>query len=183
MGGFTGRCVAEDQTSQTSAALNKVAVCELSTTDGNVFRLERARTRSTRCCRPDRRDVVSRPVWAAQTRTPSSGVPGNKQGDPWDSSARRRDEAVLGRRACGERPAKPTPEPSMSDPRSVAVLPGGALLPAPSRPHRQGPPPSEFPGSKQEPAWVPGQRRRDDPQAVFGRLACGERLANPMPTQ
>jgi hypothetical protein len=26
---------------------------------------------------------------------------------------------------------------------------------------------------------VPGQGRRDDPQAVPGRLACGERLANP----
>jgi len=39
----------------------------------------------------------------------------------------------------------------------------------------------ERPGSKQEPPWVPWKRRRDDPQALFGRLACEERLANPTP--
>jgi hypothetical protein len=63
----------------------------------------------------------------------------------------------------------------------VAVLPGGALQPAPSGPHQQGPPLWERPGSKQGPPWVPGQRRRVDPQALFGRLACGERVANPTP--
>jgi hypothetical protein len=55
---------------------------------------ERARSRSTRCCRPDRRDVVSRPVWIAQTRTPSSGASRGTHGclvparDPCGSSAR-----------------------------------------------------------------------------------------------
>ena len=29
--------------------------------------------------------------------------------------------------------------------------------------------------------WVPGQRRRDEPQAIPGRRACGERPANPTP--
>jgi hypothetical protein len=67
------------------------------------------------------------------------------------------------------------------DGQGVAVLPGGVLHPAPSGPHQKGTPPRECPGSKQGPSWVPGQRRRDDPQAVFGRLACGERLANPTP--
>jgi hypothetical protein len=70
--------------------------------------------------------------------------------------------------------ANPRPEPGMSYPQGVAVLPGGAVLPAPSGPHQQGTPPWEFPGSKQGPAWVPGQRRRDDPQAVLDRLVCGE---------
>jgi hypothetical protein len=70
----------------------------------------------------------------------------------------RRGEAVPVRRACGERPANPTPEPTTSDPQGVAVLPGGALLPAPSGPHQQGTPPSEFPGSKQGPmgSWQHG---------------------------
>jgi hypothetical protein len=40
---------------------------------------ERARSRSTRCCRPDRRDVVSRPVRVAQR----DSLLGSKQGDPW----------------------------------------------------------------------------------------------------
>jgi hypothetical protein len=35
---------------------------------------ERARSRSIRCCRPDRRDVVSRTVWAAQTGNSPIGV-------------------------------------------------------------------------------------------------------------
>ncbi len=35
--------------------------------------------RSTRCCRPDRRGVVSRPVWTAQ----KDSLLGSKQGDPW----------------------------------------------------------------------------------------------------
>ncbi len=38
--------------------------------------------RSTRCCRPDRRDVVARPVWTAQQRTPSSGASRGTHG-PW----------------------------------------------------------------------------------------------------
>jgi hypothetical protein len=67
------------------------------------------------------------------------------------------------------------------DQQGVAVLPGGALVPAPSGSHQQGTPPWELPGSKQEPPWVSGQGRRDDPQAVSGRLAWGERLANPTP--
>ncbi len=41
--------------------------------------------------------------------------------------------------------------------------------------------PMGVPGSTQGPPWVPGQRRRDDPQAKAGRPACGERLANPTP--
>jgi hypothetical protein len=67
------------------------------------------------------------------------------------------------------------------DQQGVAVLPGGALVPAPSGPHQQGTPSRELLGSKQGPPSVPGQGRRDDPQAVSGRLAWGERLANPTP--
>jgi hypothetical protein len=41
--------------------------------------LERARSRSTRCCSSGRRDVCSRRAWTAQ-----QGLPlGSKQGDPW----------------------------------------------------------------------------------------------------
>jgi hypothetical protein len=40
---------------------------------------ERIRSRSTRCCRPDRRDVVSRPIRVA----PKDSLLGSKQGDPW----------------------------------------------------------------------------------------------------
>ena len=115
---------------------------------------ERARSRSTRCCRPDRRDVVSRPVWIAQTRTPSSGASRGTHGclaptrDPSGSSARRRADLVFG--SLGKS-ANPTPESSMSDPQGVAILAGGTLRPGPSGPHKQGTPPRECPGSKQGP--------------------------------
>ena len=52
---------------------------EPSTTCSSVLRLERIRSRSTRCRRPDRRDVVSRPVRVAQ----KDSLLGSKQGDPW----------------------------------------------------------------------------------------------------
>ena len=53
--------------------------------------------------------------------------------------------------------------------RNVAVRAGGAEIPAPSVPHTQGS------GGPLEVG------RRDDPQAAFGRLAWGERVANPAP--
>jgi hypothetical protein len=52
---------------------------------------------------------------------------------------------------------------------NVAVRMGGAETPAPSVPHTQG---------SGGPLAV---GRRDDPQAAFGRLAWGERVANPAP--
>src|ERR1017187_8781338 len=54
--------------------------------------------------------------------------------------------------------------PGLFDPQGVAVLPGGALLPAPSGPHQQGPPhgsalaantdPHGFLATRRNP-WVP----------------------------
>jgi hypothetical protein len=101
---------------------------------------ERARSRSTRCCRPDRRDVVSRPVWIAQTRTPSSGASRGTHGflvparDPWDSSAQATCRSGL--RPLGKS-ANPTPEPTTSDPQVLRFCQAGRLLPAPSGPHQQ----------------------------------------------
>ena len=59
--------------------------------------------------------------------------------------------------------------PGPSARRNVAVRAGGAEIPAPSVPHTQGS------GGPLEVG------RRDDPQAAFGRLAWGERVANPAP--
>jgi hypothetical protein len=131
------------------------------------------------------------------TRTPPRECD-NKQGDPWVPGASQGPIGFLGTgsamihgRAWSPGLRGTTGEPDAGHVRStsVAVLPGGALLPAPFGPHQQGPPQWECPGSKQgpssvsgskeEPPWIPRQGRRDDPQAVFGRLACGERLANP----
>jgi hypothetical protein len=60
--------------------------------------------------------------------------------------------------------------------RTNRALPHGSPLAANRDPHG-------FLATRRNLPWVPGQRRRDDPQAVFGRLACGERLANPTPSQ
>jgi hypothetical protein len=147
---------------------------------------ERARSRSTRCCRPDRRDVVSRPVWAAPTRTPSSGASRGTHGflvparDPWDSPAQATCRSGL--RPLGKS-AKPTPEPGMSDPQVLRFCQAGRLLPAPSGPHQQGPSygvpwqqtgTQWFLATRRDLPWVLWQRRRDDRQAVLDRLACGE---------
>ena len=121
---------------------------------------ERVRSRSTRCCRSDRRDVVSRPVWASQ----KDSLLGRKQGthgflvparDPWGSSARATFRSGL--RPLGKS-ANPTPEPTESDPQVLRFCQAGRLLPAPSGPHQQGTPPWEFPGSKQGPtgSWQHG---------------------------
>jgi hypothetical protein len=59
--------------------------------------------------------------------------------------------------------------PGCSAGRNVAVLAGGAVIPTPPAPHTRGS------------GGSPQVGRRDDPQAAFGRLACGERLANPAP--
>ena len=98
---------------------------------------ERVRSRSTRCCRSDRRDVVSRPVWASQ----KDSLLGRKQGthgflvparDPWDSPAKATFRSGL--RQVGE------PEARANYVRStdVAVLPGGAFATRPVRPAPTG---------------------------------------------
>jgi hypothetical protein len=64
------------------------------------------------------------------------------------------------------------PETDKSYPPHVAVLPGGALPPAPFGPHQQGPPPWERPGSKQGPTgswqnggtpWIPPNQQSIHP--------------------
>ena len=125
------------------------------------------------------------------TRTPSSGAGRDTHGslaptrDPWCSSARRRADLVFG--SLGN----PRPEPGMSDPQMLRFcqaghcgpsrqartnrnLPHGSALAANRDPHG-------FLATRRNLPWVPRQRRRDDPQAVSGRRARGERLANPTP--
>jgi hypothetical protein len=126
-------------------------------------------------------------------RTPSSGASRGTHGflvparDPWDSPTQATFRSGL--RPLGKS-AKPTPEPTKSDPQVLRFCQAGRLLPAPSGPHQQGPPygvpwqqtgTQWFLATRRNLPWVPGQGRRDDPQAVFGRRACGERLANPTP--
>ena len=151
---------------------------------------ERARSRSTRCCRPDRRDVVSRPVWASQ----KDSLLGRKQGDPW---VRGTSQGPMGLPGKGDMPIwssgpSGTRRPSRACPihrccgsarRDIAARP---VRPAQTGNSPMGAPWQQtgtqwVPGSKQEPPWVLWKGRRDDPQAVLGRLACGERLANPTP--
>ena len=88
---------------------------------------------------------------------------GSKQGDPWVPGT---SQGPMGFRGKGVVIWSPAPqEISETEARAnyvqstgVAVLPGGALLPAPSGPHQQGTPPSEFLGSKQGPmgSWQHG---------------------------
>ena len=63
----------------------------------------------------------------------------------------------------------PESNPGRCARRYVAVRVGGAEIPAPPAPHTQGS------GGSLEVG------RRDDPQAAIGRLAWGERVANPAP--
>jgi hypothetical protein len=108
------------------------------------------------------------------------GVPRQgRRGDP---------QVVLDHLACPDRPANPRPEPTTSDPQVLRFFQAGHCYPPRlDRTNRDSPwecpgskqGPSSAPGSKEEPPWIPRQGRRDDPQAVLGRLACGERLANP----
>ena len=160
---------------------------EPSTTCSSVLRLERVRPRSTRCCRPDRRDVVSGPhrqglppreqagtLMGPWHQPGTHGVP--RQGDVpiWSSGpsgTRGPSRACPIHRCCG------------SARRDIAARP---VRPAQTGNSPMGAPWQQtgtqwVPGSKQEPPWVLWKGRRDDPQAVLGRLACGERLANPTP--
>jgi hypothetical protein len=87
-------------------------------------------SRSTRSCRPDRRDVVSRSVWTAQTRTPSSGASRGTHGslapttDPSVSSAGGCTDLVFGKSA------NPRPEPGMSDPQMLRFCQAGHCGPS-----------------------------------------------------
>jgi hypothetical protein len=91
-------------------------------------------------------------------RTPSSGVSRGTHGflvparNPWGSAPRVTRRSGL--RQVGEPDARAEHVRSTG----VAVLPGGALLPAPSGPHQQDPPPWERPGQQQGPtgSWQHG---------------------------
>jgi hypothetical protein len=141
-----------------------------------------------------RRDIVSRPVWTAQQGLPLGSKQGTLMGSWYQpgihGTPRQGDVAAPGLPAVGNDRQDPGPSracpihkvlrfwqaghcgPARLD-RTNRALPHGSALAANRDPW--------VPGSKQGPPWVPGQGRRDDPQAVFGRLACGERLANPTP--
>jgi hypothetical protein len=144
---------------------------------------ERARSRSTRCCCSDRRDVVSRPVWASR----KDSLLGSKQGDPWVPGT---SQGPMGLPGKGGVPiwssaSRRTRRPSRLSPihrccgsarRGIATRP---VRPAPTGHssmgvswQQQGP--SGFLATRRNLPWVPGQRRRDDPQAMLDRLACGE---------
>jgi len=142
--------------------------------------------RSTRCCGSPRRGIAARPVWTAPTGTPQWECPGNNRDLHRFLAAKRNPPGFLGKATCRSglrQVGKHEARANYVRFTDVAVLPGGALQPAPSGPHQQGPPPWEFPGSNRDPVgswqhggtpWVLWQRRRDDPQAVLDRLACGE---------
>ena len=219
--------------------LNKVAVCELSTTDSNVLGLERVLFRGEPFLRQEER-FIHNVVWSRQAgrlfpprsdrtykdsllgsnpqQTGEPVVPGTNQGPrgfaakaswlhrvvgPWEAFGRNETQAtgscgparqggcthLSGPRQQGlllrERPDSEQGDPwvpgtkpgamgflgkgvlavpglwscwgTTSDTKAraehvpstdVAVLPGGALLPAPSGPHQQGPPPWERPGQQ-----------------------------------
>jgi hypothetical protein len=86
---------------------------------------ERARSRSTRCCGPDRE--MPYPVLSGPHQ---QGLPPReKAGEPWVPGT---DQGPMGFLGKGDAPGR--------RPQDVAVLPGGALQPAPSDPHQQGTP-------------------------------------------
>jgi hypothetical protein len=165
MSGFTrGRWVSGGRTSQLSAPVSNVAVCERSTTDGAL------RARTWNASGLDPQGVAALPSGLFSPRlgrtnkdSPSgvrqqAGGPVGSWHQPGTHRVPRQGDVrnwSLAPREIGEADARANYVRSTG----VAVLPGGVLLPAPSGPHQQGTPPWEFPGSKQGPPWVPGNRR------------------------
>ena len=152
--------------------------------------LERVRSRSTRCCGSARREVCSRRAWTAQQGLPPREQAGTLMG-PWHQPGthgvpRQGDVPIWSSGPSGTRgPSRACPIHRCcgSARRDIAARP--------VRPAQTGNSPMGAPwqqtgtlvGSWQQTGTPMGswQGRRDDPQAVLGRLACGERLANPTP--
>ena len=79
MSRFTrGRWVSVGRTSQLSAPVNNVAVCERSTTDGTLLGPGTRPVSIHKVLRLAKREVCSRRAWAAQTGTPPRECPASK---------------------------------------------------------------------------------------------------------
>ena len=196
MSRFTrGRWVSVGRTSQLSAPVNNVAVCERSTTDGTLLGPGTRPVSIHKVLRLCQAGSLFSPRLDRKQGLPPRGVP-SKQGEPWVPGPTRDPWGFLGK-GSAHLVVGPLEKnrrnrgPLMFAPQGVAVLQGGKSVPVAPGPHNK----DSSSGVRQQAggpmgSWhqpgthrVPPQRRRNDPRFVLGRLARGELPANPTPSR
>jgi hypothetical protein len=162
-----------------SAPMNNVAVCERSTTDGTLLGPGTRPVSNHKVLRLCQTGSLFSPRLGRKQGLPPRGVHDNKQGDPWVPGTNQgpmgfpgKGDAMIQRPYLFAGPAGTDWRTRVGHVRSTRCC-GSARRGIATRPVRPAPTGNSsmgVPWQQQGPAWVPGQRRRDDPQAVFGRL-------------